>query len=347
MKFLLAFALYIVPAAAWVPKTTAPSSNSGYDCLPRPHYVELLEQQPTSVVPQSIWPAASALESAMAPLFPAQAFSQDDMIVTAQKSLANLGNGMVQDLQDVNERIATSIVMAINENKVATNQEVYDMLQEGYHTLSMTLARVLQTLEGLSVEQKIAAALATVVLSYPVSYEYYKYENEQEAKAAAKKKADMAEKKKKAAKAKAAAAAAAKAKAKGSKPKKATKGETKTVVAEKKKKATSKAKTPTKEKVVAEIICPETVVTMDVPASSNTVVESVPLVGNANVNRPFVAEDDGGMDAYSRAYAVMLAEATASSSNEQSATHPQPVAPTSIRNKASAISATGSYLDSL
>ena len=332
------------------------------DHLPRPHYVELLEQEQKPVVPASIWPAFTGLASVMAPLFPAPANALEDIAleindlqVLFSDSVNNLNNIIVEGL-DVNEKIASSIVMALNEQGVPTNAEMYAAFQEGLHNLYNSLPEILARLDGLSEQEKIAATIATIVISYPLSYQYYKFENAQEKRKAAEKKAAIAKKKKLATEAKKQKNALLKKKEK-SKGEKATKQP-----------IVTKPKSMQDEVVVAtaatQIEEEAIVVSVEIPASQDVVVNDVPEV-IGNTEQPLVPQQrqdvTSGVDAYAQAYAAMLqqtspAEMMAQSPRnvemvEQQEQQPEAVAASGYtsgnKRRTTPLSTTATYLESL
>ena len=150
----------------------------------------------------------TALASAMTPLFPTQAWEGKEFRVTElqdmfahaiqnfQSLMASSSSSPTSAIDfDTNVKIAASVATAVRGN-VVSNEEMYYYVRQGIDQLVTTLAQVLEQLDGFSIEQKIAAALATVVISYPLSYQYYKYELAEEERLAAEKKAKLAQKKK-------------------------------------------------------------------------------------------------------------------------------------------------------
>ncbi|GAX14652.1 hypothetical protein FisN_6Lh437 [Fistulifera solaris] len=325
----------------------------------------------------------TALATAMTPLFPTQAWEGkefrvtelQDMFAEAMQNFQNLmeSHSSIYFDFDTDMKIAASVATTVRGNGVVSNEEMYRYIQQGIDQLVLTLAHVLAQLDGFSIEQKIAAALATVVISYPVSYQYYQYELAEEERLAAEKKAKLAEKKKaealkaKAEKTKAADGKEPKKKVskierdtdfvgdviEGNRPAKGPKGA-------KKEQITMKDEVPelAQEIVTAQVIessvPPSPVaplgptVTVQVPASPRVMESIMPVMGKQ--------AEDGGMDAYARAYAAMLSQVQAVQVAEPVPAAPiaQPVATSTIVTSAVETSApartavgTASYLESL
>lgn len=303
-----------------------------------------------------------ALASAMTPLFPTQAWEGKEFRVTElqdmfARALQNFQEASHTTTVDTNVQIAASVATAVRGHHVVSNAEMYELVRQGLDHIIATLAQVLAQLEGLSIEQKIAAAIATVVISYPISYQQYQNELAEEERQAAAKKAALAKKKKaEAAKAKAEkenvkgkdkktkeAVVAAKDKKVAPGPKGANK-ETKEVVitAQTTKAPASVEITAHTTQALAPVETPVTpvapVVTVQVPASPR-VIESIPVMGNR--------AEDGGMDAYARAYAAMLSQVQAVQVAEPVT---EPVTPTPVPMEPPVRISTGgtaSYLESL
>ncbi|GAX21546.1 hypothetical protein FisN_6Hh437 [Fistulifera solaris] len=298
----------------------------------------------------------TALATAMTPLFPTQAWEGKEFRVTELQDMFAEAMQNFQNLMeshstssfdfDTDMKIAASVATTVRGNGVVSNEEMYRYIQQGIDQLVTTLAQVLAQLDGFSIEQKIAAALATVVISYPVSYQYYQYELAEEERLAAEKKAKLAEKKK----AEALKAKAEKAKAaKGKEPKQSVSKIAKDtdvvadVAAEKRPakgpKGASKEQLTMKDEVLAPVqevataqatesssppplpvTSLERTVTVQVPASPRVVESTMPVMGKQS--------EDGGMDAYARAYAAMLSQVQAVQVAEPAPASPlaQPVA---------------------
>ncbi len=319
----------------------------------------------------------SQLAAAMSPLFPTRAWEGkefrvnelQDMFVQAlqhfqelmasspslpSSSTASFFDGV--DKWDTDMKIAASVATAVRGTSgVVSNAELYVLVQQGLDHFVTTLAQVLAQLEGLTIEQKVAAALATVVISYPISYQHYQNELAEEERKAAEKKAFFAKQKR------AAAAAAASTKTdtnnvKNKGTKKSAK-ETAVAVAADETKLSSGPKGTKKEEIeqvlVSETKVPKRELTptaftasppdhnrvaVKVPASPR-VMESIPVVQG---NR----QEDGGMGAYATAYAAMLSQLQATNVADAA------VAPTSITDSAKTIvrsntGGTSTYLNSL
>lgn len=184
--------------------------------------------------------------------------------------------------------------------------------------------------------QATQVTTAAAALSYPISYAYYQYELDQAEKKAQAKKAAMkakkaaaaaASKKKKSGKDKEAKAAQTKKGPKGADnelyaTKKGLKGaerqpfETKSPIGLVSSKVLS-AKDATFEKTQAESIQKQTTPTEEAPEIASSAVTSTPEVDTAQQptipsSKVHLPQQDGGMDAYEKAYAAMLAASTSS-----------------------------------
>ena len=323
-------------------------------------YLIQLEEASRQQAEREVWPVAGALASAMAPF---SALALDDKIPSAEDmheifrdSLQNFENiEAIFPLSNIDERIAAAVATAFAPasasyyttppvgywNKPAAipftypnNAEVSASFSHAIDNLTNGLQMAFEKLDHLSVEEKIAAAVATVVISYPVSYEYYKYELREEERRAEAKRAVM--KAKKAALAKKKDAASKKAKKK-----KGVKG-----------KVDKTKSTPAKKK--AEIVGKEESKPEVAPVTETELPEAEPVIVAATQSTPPVAvvqpsnrEQDGGLDAYAAAYAALLAETQSAAVPGDNALAPKkesvPVTAAPVANSAS----TGSYLDSL
>jgi len=98
----------------------------------------------------------------------------DDVMSSAQEYFTNL-----VDVTDL-DSITTSILMALHDTGVATNAEMYALMHQTFHNLVDS-----------PIQEKIAVTLVTVLLSYPISYQYYRGEQARAEQEAAEKKALM------------------------------------------------------------------------------------------------------------------------------------------------------------
>eukprot|EP00522_Entomoneis_paludosa_P013707 CAMPEP_0172442616 /NCGR_PEP_ID=MMETSP1065-20121228/3016_1 /TAXON_ID=265537 /ORGANISM="Amphiprora paludosa, Strain CCMP125" /LENGTH=420 /DNA_ID=CAMNT_0013192547 /DNA_START=13 /DNA_END=1275 /DNA_ORIENTATION=+ len=227
MKILFTLVALLMPTTnAWM--ASPPLMRRG-DGLPQRHYIEALEdeamfqalqqqqQQLDSRNKNNLMAAASAWTTAMGPFLSAQAHEVpvtvtnaewNDMVATAvQQSILAQSTSTVADIAldplvlspppETLQAASHHILVSLNEYGVASNAEMYAVIRQSYQNVVMVLSHVWAQWNALSTSEKVAVAVATVVVSYPLSYEYYKYEQERDQRLAQEKKAAMAAKKKK------------------------------------------------------------------------------------------------------------------------------------------------------